>query len=325
MISLRQSRYLVLGLFLVLSARSVAHAQTPAGQAPPTITPETAKVVQTALERALKAWGTAGVIDGAEVGPAAGLGGVALTGEAAAAGLALVQAAGLLTASGAALQLHAFRSASIVRYGNPYGMPASDIAFPLLRQNRAARAQQLTLPKPFAVPTPAPAPRSDKSEPAEPRPGRVYATYTRYNRTTGRYNSGRTSAVIDLNRDWDLQAQAAVRDRAHSHHTDENGEPGRGGFEEALLDVYAVGYAVDYRERYRDVGYLAIRGREQQLIDYHGGARLDIASETPMTDSAIRGVAKDNPLGELFHLAANLHFGELAAYTGHRRFDAQNP
>ena len=102
----------------------------------------------------------------------------------------------------------------------------------------------------------------------------------------------------------------------------------------ALLDTYAVGLAVDYGQRYRDVGYLAIRGREQQLIDFHGarrarereiakfdgGAQSDTGRGGALTENAIRGVAKNNPYGQIFHGAANLHFGEMAPYTGHRSF-----
>ena len=101
-----------------------------------------------------------------------------------------------------------------------------------------------------------------------------------------------------------------------------------------MLDRYAVGLAVNYEQRYQDMGYLAIRGREQQLIDYlgarrasergieefHGGAHSDSAAGERLTENAIRGVARDNPYGEPFHAMANLLFGELAPYTGDKRF-----
>jgi hypothetical protein len=87
---------------------------------------------------------------------------------------------------------------------------------------------------------------------------------------------------------------------------------------------------VNYEERYRDVGYLAIRGREQQLIDYYGkkkadelgikdfkgGAKSDTGTGTQLTENDIRGVAKDLPAGEVFHEASNWKFGPLAPFTG---------
>jgi hypothetical protein len=225
-----------------------------------------------------------------------------------------------------ALRLHMQRSGSIARYGNPYGMPARDIAFPVLKEIQRLRTD------PFPVPDPLPEPAPDKEEKKQPKPGRVYATYTKYNKQTGRYYSGRTSAVIDLNLPWRPQAVAAVQARDLNHHIDENDEPTDPNFGPADLDQFSVGYAVNYAQRYRDVGYSAIRGREQQLIDYYGqkratelgltdfrgGAQSDTKPGTPLTENTIRAVSKDNPLGEVFHAAANLAFGVLAPFTGDR-------
>ena len=240
-------------------------------------------------------------------------------------------------AAATATQLHLLRTGSIARYGNPYGQPARDIAFPLLRTSRT-RTRAPAVPAPYPIPgpgpSPAPAPEPGDDQQSKPRPGRLYATYTLYNRTTGLHYSGRTSAVIDLDQDWDLQAEAAVQARNGNRETDENAEPGAPGFNRAALEKYAVGLAVDYGQRYRDAAYLTIRGREQQLIDYHGaqraqqrgiasfrgGARSDTNPDEPLTENAIRGVARDNPFGQIFHAAANLHFGLLAPYTGRRRF-----
>ncbi|PTL76039.1 hypothetical protein DAT35_51895 [Vitiosangium sp. GDMCC 1.1324] len=64
-----------------------------------------------------------------------------------------------------------------------------------------------------------------------------------------------------------------------------------------------------------DVAYWRIRGREQQLMDFHGGAQSD--NPAPYrTENVQRGVAKDNPLGRLFHDAATKHRGQLHPYTG---------
>ncbi len=153
-------------------------------------------------------------------------------------------------------------------------------------------------------------------------------TYTRYNAATGLTYAGRTSAVIDLNLPWRPQAIAAMRAREAKHHIDDRPDA---KFDPAVLDKFAVGSAVDYSERYRDIGYLAIRGREQQLIDdegakeYHklpltipfnGGAWSDTPSPH-LTENDIRGVAKEQTFwGPIFHAASNLLFGTLAPYTG---------
>ncbi|MBD1556995.1 hypothetical protein HC752_08600 [Vibrio sp. S9_S30] len=52
--------------------------------------------------------------------------------------------------------------------------------------------------------------------------------------------------------------------------------------------------------RYQDEAYWQIRGREQQNIDYFGGAINDRDSPGK-SGNRIRGVAKDNPNGRAFH------------------------
>jgi hypothetical protein len=59
------------------------------------------------------------------------------------------------------------------------------------------------------------------------------------------------------------------------------------------------------------LGYPAIRGREQQLIDYYGG----IGSAN--VGNSIRGVGYYNPAGPGFSAASNSLFGTLAPYTGY--------
>ncbi|MEZ5842559.1 MAG: RHS repeat-associated core domain-containing protein [Hyphomicrobiaceae bacterium] len=59
--------------------------------------------------------------------------------------------------------------------------------------------------------------------------------------------------------------------------------------------------------------YFAIRGREQQLIDYYGGVGSDTVANT------IRGVAYDNPAGGAYHRQSNRYFGMLHRYTGNPR------
>lgn len=57
-------------------------------------------------------------------------------------------------------------------------------------------------------------------------------------------------------------------------------------------------------------GRLAIRGREQQLIDAGGGLGSD------QVGNFIRAVAPMNPRGPIYHEASNQAFGPLAPYTG---------
>lgn len=297
--------------------------------APAPLDPETIRVAATALQRAAQVWGSATVVTGGAGTAGAAVAPATATGSALAGGAVVGAQIATAVAMALAVRMHMQRSGSIARYGNPYGMPARDIAFPVLRQ-----AQELRT-RPFPVPQPPPVPFPDQDPERRRRPqrlGRVYVTYTKHNARTERTYSGRTSAVIDLDRPWRPQAVAAVRARDRNHHIDESVEPQNASFEPAVIDRFAVGYAVNYDDRYRDVGYLAIRGREQQLIDYHGaqraaelgitnfsgGAQSDTRPGTPLTENRDRGVSKDNPLGEVLHQAANLHFRELAPYTGNR-------
>lgn len=301
-------------------------------QAEEALNPETLVLAATALQRAAQAWGSAAVFSGGAAAAAPAVADVAAPAAATGLGLAETAGAALLAGQVAAavamaltVRLHMQRSASIVMYGNPWGVPR-DSVFPVLGEVRRLQSE------PFPLPDPEPAP--DERRKRQPKPGRVYVTYTKYNSKTGLYYSGRTSAAIDLNLPWLPQAEAAVRARDANHHVDERGEPQDPDFGPATLDKFTVGYAADYSQRYRDVGYLAIRGREQQLIDYHGaarakqlgittnfggGAQSDTAPGVSLTENRERGVAKDNPLGEVFHTASNLIFREqLAPFTGNK-------
>ena len=169
---------------------------------------------------------------------------------------------------------------------------------------------------PSQAPSPdaAPEPKPDESD--RKRLGRIYVTYTKLNQMNHRYYAGRTSMVVDLSQSLELQARAAVFLREKNHHLDENAEPGGAMFDAAQTDRFDVGTAVDYSRRYDDVAYWRIRGREQQLIDFLGGARSD-TGEPYRTENAVRGVSKDNPRGRPFHGAAMESWGELHAYTGY--------
>ncbi|WP_157758364.1 hypothetical protein [Cystobacter fuscus] len=166
----------------------------------------------------------------------------------------------------------------------------------------------------LASPGAAPKPEPDKGD--KKRLGRIYVTYRKRNRTTHRYYSGRTSMVVELTQSLELQAIAAVLLRDKNHHMDENTEPRDVVFEPARVDRFDVGIAVDYDQRYDDVAYWRIRGREQQLIDSLGGARSD-TGEPYRTENVVCGVAKDNPRGRRFHTAATETWGLLHPYTGY--------
>ncbi len=71
------------------------------------------------------------------------------------------------------------------------------------------------------------------------------------------------------------------------------------------------GAAVIDRVAYGAVGRAAIRGREQQLIDSFGGVG------NPRVANLIRGVARANPAGRIYHSAANSQFGQIAPFTGY--------
>ena len=58
-------------------------------------------------------------------------------------------------------------------------------------------------------------------------------------------------------------------------------------------------------------GKPAIRGREQQLMDYYGGIG------SPRVANKIRGVSKYNPAGRIYHKMSNWYFGPLAPYSGY--------
>lgn len=73
------------------------------------------------------------------------------------------------------------------------------------------------------------------------------------------------------------------------------------GFDNPQMDVAAQG----------PLGYAAIRGREQQLIDFYGGIG------NPQVGNRIRGVAKWNKLGRYFWLKSNDYFFNISPYTGY--------
>ena len=114
---------------------------------------------------------------------------------------------------------------------------------------------------------------------------RTFVTYTLRN-PAGQIYVGRTSGYGD--------PYSIMMRRASGHHMRAF------NFGQPVLDRAVQGYQ----------GYPAIRGREQQLIDFHGGVG------SPNVGNRIRGVSQYNPLGRAYHELSNLYFGQLAPYTG---------
>jgi RHS repeat-associated protein len=115
---------------------------------------------------------------------------------------------------------------------------------------------------------------------------RTFVTYTMRN-AAGQTYVGRTSGYGD--------PYSIMMNRASGHHMKAF------GYGSPVLDRAVQGYQ----------GYPAIRGREQQLIDFYGGIG------SPGVGNSIRGVSSYNPAYPIYHGASNLYFGPLAPYTGY--------
>jgi hypothetical protein len=178
----------------------------------------------------------------------------------------------------------------------------------------APMAQPESVSSPRAPPSGWPDAESDRE--SKKKRGRLYVTYRKLNTKTKLYYSGRTSMVVDPGLPLEFQAQLAIRFRDMNHHIDENEDPKDASFEEAQLDVFDLGTAIDYNLRYDDPAYWRIRGREQQLIDLHGGAQSD-TGKPYRTENIVRAVAKDNPRGRRFHNVATARWGQIHPYTGY--------
>ncbi|MEM8683354.1 MAG: VCBS repeat-containing protein [Pseudomonadota bacterium] len=123
------------------------------------------------------------------------------------------------------------------------------------------------------------------------KPSRQNCTYTKTAPgPSPKVYSGRTSTTANRT----CEDAINRRDAAHRLRS-----PWLAGFGKAVRDKSATG----------TLGYPAIRGREQQLMDYWG--------DRARSANAIRGVARSNPLGCFFHQTANSIFTtQLFPYTG---------
>jgi len=115
---------------------------------------------------------------------------------------------------------------------------------------------------------------------------RTFATYTLTNPATGQVYVGRCSGF------GDIENIVIRRMRNHKYY--------KRGFTIILIDKAMQG---------KDAK-LAIRGREQQLIDFCGGIG------NPQVANIIRAVAKINFNGRTFYKYSNQYFGNIAPYTG---------
>jgi hypothetical protein len=105
--------------------------------------------------------------------------------------------------------------------------------------------------------------------------GTYYLTYTKYNEITGETYSGSTSRRGE-------SADDVLRQRDREHARD--GKSPQDGWRPAVLDK-SIRVQGDANVASHAIAYSIMKGREQQLIDYHGGAK----SEGGTSANAIRG------------------------------------
>ena len=114
----------------------------------------------------------------------------------------------------------------------------------------------------------------------------VYVTYTKTNLSTGKVYSGRTSITVPGNTSLRAAGLAALARRDQGHHVR--------GYGPAMMDKVSENAP-------------AIRGREQQLIDFHGGAQ----SVGGTSGNRINGISDYNLARSFYMWAANNEFGNL--------------
>ncbi|WP_234023143.1 RHS repeat-associated core domain-containing protein [Sorangium cellulosum] len=151
---------------------------------PKIVPPQIAEAAQSALARAAARWGAAEVISGAAAaaGPKAAAVGASAVELGLSSGAVAAYAAGVLGSMALMTNIYMQRSASIARYGNPWGMPSTDAAFPVQRHLRdtlptpiveiggtspslSLSASPTPSPSPAPSPTPSPSPPQPESQP----------------------------------------------------------------------------------------------------------------------------------------------------------------
>jgi hypothetical protein len=112
--------------------------------------------------------------------------------------------------------------------------------------------------------------------------------YIKPNHETGQIYCGKASGVDDEGLTQEELADKILNKRDSSHHKNEE------GFDRASLDV--VSYDSD-----------AVRGREQDLIEYYGGAQ----SEDGESGNIINGISKRNKKSNEYREASKKLFGKM--------------
>jgi hypothetical protein len=138
----------------------------------------------------------------------------------------------------------------------------------------------------------------------------TFLTYELHNIILDRYYAGRTSGI-------GITPLSIMKDRLNNNHAHFK----NGTISPAKVDRAVQGFPL---------GYIIIRGREQQLCDFYGGAISDFNLLSPVnklcpkksnelikkTSNNDRPVAKYNPSGYFYWWSSTLGFGELHPYTG---------
>lgn len=117
---------------------------------------------------------------------------------------------------------------------------------------------------------------------------RLFLTYIKQNDESGEIYSGRASGIDDGSYSEEELVDIILSKRDSSHHKNKE------GFARAILDVFS--YNSD-----------ATRGREQQLIDYNGGAQ----SEGGTSGNALNSISRKNKKRDQYLEASKKIFGGL--------------
>ncbi|MEI6729462.1 MAG: M23 family metallopeptidase, partial [bacterium] len=138
--------------------------------------------------------------------------------------------------------------------------------------------------------------------------GRLWVTYTLTSpRTTEKY-FGRTSGYCDPGQAPDQCAKALAKARYATHDRLKSESYGPDFYEDRVTGLYVDQYM------FGEAGRMAIRGREQQLIDAAGGVRVDRNKTGTNARNVIRGIAAGNKNCSLYY-TASLAFGFLYKST----------